>query len=190
MGEMADYISLSQHFRQIKEMGKTTVSSSWETDSGLGDSPPSTPGYHAHCMPFRLEEGEQQEEKEQQEQKKELEEQQEEQEQEEGEKEQEEKEEEMDEQSEDYQTDWKNLLVFPGKASSHNALYFLLCSFLPVQTSKCTLLSQHPLLTDLNSHSALFALYSLLIALTSHCTLFSWYSLSIVLSPLCTLFSL
>jgi hypothetical protein len=117
MGEMAGYISLSQHFRQIKEMRKTTVSSSWETDSGLGDSPPSTPGY-AHCMPFRLEEGEQEQEQEQQEQEQEEQEQEEQQEEEEEEQkeQQEEQEQELDEQSEDQQTDWKNLLVFSGKA--------------------------------------------------------------------------
>jgi hypothetical protein len=136
MGEMAGYISLSQHFRQIKEMGKTTVSSSWETDSGLGDSPPSTPGYHAHCMPFRLEEeegeqGQQKQEQEegeqQQKQQKEQEqepqneqqqeqEEQEKQEQQQEEGEQEEEQKEVDEQNDDLQTDWKNLLVFPGKA--------------------------------------------------------------------------
>ena len=48
--EFMGYIPLSDHFRQLQQkrdetMVAITSSSSWETDSGLGESPPPTPGY-------------------------------------------------------------------------------------------------------------------------------------------------
>jgi hypothetical protein len=41
-------MSLSEHFRQLQakeERKQADIGCRWETDSGLGDSPPPTPGY-------------------------------------------------------------------------------------------------------------------------------------------------
>jgi hypothetical protein len=53
-GEGAGYISLSQHFRQLQEQ-QQPLTIRWETDSGLGDSPPPTPSYEQLEPPHQLE---------------------------------------------------------------------------------------------------------------------------------------